>query len=190
MAKRRINPSIGDITGKIGNLVHYTRNGKQLLRERPTRAKPFRPAELHNQDRMRKAQQFAAAVLTVPQQRVRYQQAAQGLDLSAQNVAVSDFFHAPELTEIDLTGYTGQAHEFIRIRAEEGRIGAAEVHVEICMTAKTLLEEGLAARDMDGVTWWYAAQRDLEFNQPLWITVTAKDQPGNRTTKTVRHVSG
>jgi hypothetical protein len=105
-------------------------------------------------------------------------------------MAVSDFYHAPDLSEVDLSAYTGRAREFIRIRAEEGRIGAAEVHVLIADQDETTLEEGAASVATDGVTWWYAAQKDLDPDQLLWVTVTAVDQPGNRTTKTVRHLSG
>ena len=156
----------------------------------PTREKPFTAAELHNQTRFRLAQMFAAAVLTDPRQRARYAQAAAGLDASAHNIAVSDFYHPPIVADVDLSGYTGRAGEFIRIRAEEGRIGAAQVRVTIGGRAETPLEEGNASMETDGVTWWYPAQRDLEPDQPLWITVMAIDQPGNRTTKTVRHLSG
>ncbi len=190
MAKRQINPAAGEFTGTLGRLVYYQRNGKPLLRRTPVREKPFTVAELHNQHRFRLAQRFAAAVLTEPRQRARYEQAAAGLDASAQNLAVSDFFHPPAVTEVDLTGYTGRAGEFIRIRAEEGRIGAAEVRVRIEGRAETRLEEGLAYVAVDGVTWWYATRSDLEADQPLWITITAADQPGNRTTRTVRHVTG
>src|SRR5689334_12237182 len=118
MAKRRNNPCVGEITGKIGNLVHYTRYGKQLVRSAPVREEPFTAAELKNQTRFGLAQLFAAAVLTIPRQRARYEQAAAGTDASAQNMAVSDFYHSPIVAEMDFTGYTGRAGEFIRIRAE------------------------------------------------------------------------
>jgi hypothetical protein len=189
MAKRRINPSISDVTGKLGELVHYNRNGKALVRRTPAREEPFTTAELKNQSRFRQAQIFASAVLTDPLQRARYERAAKGLDASAHNIAVSDFYHSPVVAEVDLARYDGRAGDFIRIRAEEGRIGAAEVRVAIRGETGTV-EEGMAAMEIDGTTWWYAAQRSIEPNQLLWVTITAADQPGNRTTKTVRHVSG
>ena len=75
--------------------------------------------------------------------------------------------------------------------AEEGRrIGAAEVRVVIANPAEFILEEGATSVKTDGVTWWYAVQRDLAPGQLRWITVTAFDQLGHRTVKTVRHVSG
>jgi hypothetical protein len=53
-----------------------------------------------------------------------------------------------------------------------------------------LVEKGTAHMSTDGVTWWYAAQKDLAPDQLLWITVTAADQPGHRTTKVMRHLTG
>ena len=94
------------------------------------------------------------------------------------------------MTEVDLSRYTGRTGEFIRIRAEEGGIGAAEVRVKIADGAEAVLEAGTASMEIDGVTWCYATQSDLEPDQRLWITVTAIDQPGNKTTKIVRHLSG
>jgi hypothetical protein len=190
MAKRRINPSIGDVTGKIGDLVYYNRNGKALVRRAPMREIPFQLGELTNQARFRMAQTFAKNALTDPSQRARYAKAAAGLDANAQNMAVSDFYHSPTIGEVDLTGYTGRAREFIRIRAEEGKIGAAGVNVRIDGRAAALVEEGTASVELDGVTWWYVSQKDIDPDQPLWITVTAIDQPGNRTTSVVRHISG
>src|SRR5579862_171226 len=189
MAKRRINPSLGDFTGTIGKLVHYTRNGKPLIRRVPVRKKPFTRPELKNQSRFRQAQTFAHSVLTDPLQRARYDEAAVGLDASGYNMAVSDFFHAPVVAEVDLSAYTGRTGEGIRIRAEEGRVGAVEVRVRIVDGADALVEQGIASRETDGVTWLYMAQRDIESNQRLSITITASDQPGNRTTKTLRHLT-
>ena len=190
MAKRILNPSIGEIIGTVGDLVCYQRNGKSFARRRPVRKKPFQAAERANQQRFYLAQQFANAVLTVPEQRARYEKAAEGTDASAHNLAVSDFYRYPSVGDVDVTRYTGRAGEFISIHAEEGRIGVAAVLVRIEGREAMLLEEGHAVMAMDGVTWSYAAQSDLGPGQPLWITVTAIDQARNKTIKTVRHLSG
>jgi len=97
--------------------------------------------------------------------------------------------HLPVITEVDLTGFTGRAGQFIRIRAEEKKIGAAAVNVVIADRAQAVLEQGAACVDNDGITWWYTAQQDIPPYQSLWITVTAVDQPGRRTGKTLRLVT-
>jgi hypothetical protein len=189
MPKRRNNP-LADFDGQLGRLVFYHFKGKPCVRRAPVREKEFTPPEVKNQSRFRLASQFATAVLTDPVQRARYEQAAQETAGSAQNLAVSDFMLAPTLAEIDLSRYTGRAGEFIKIVAQEGKLGAAEVKVVIADRAKAVVEEGLAAMENDGVSWWYPAKLDLPPDQPLWITVTAADQPGNRTTRSLRHTTG
>jgi hypothetical protein len=93
-------------------------------------------------------------------------------------------------TELDLTGYTGRAGQFIRIRAEKKKFGAAAVNVVIADGTEAVLEQGAASAEDDGITWRHAAQQDIAPDRPLWITVTAQDQAGHRTRKTLRHVTG
>ena len=190
MAKRSPHPLAGDIQGLIGGLVFYRYKGKPCLRRRPVRTHKFSPAERKNQSRFGQASQYAHAVLQDSVQRARYEQAANGTDLSVQNLAVSDFMHFPVIDEVDLTGYTGRTGERIRIRAEEGNLGAASVRVIIADRNKTVQEEGVAT--LEGpVSWWsYTAWKEFPPDQPVWITVTASDQPGNKTSKTLRHTTG
>jgi hypothetical protein len=144
----------------------------------------------NNQDRFRAASKFAHSTLTDPKQKARYSAAAAKTGSSAYNVAVSDFMHAPVITEVDLSGFTGRAGQFIRIRAEEKMIGAAAVQVVIADGTQAVLEQGAASLEKDGVTWWYTAQQEIPPDRSLWITITAVDQPGHRTSKTLRHVTG
>jgi hypothetical protein len=190
MAKSVPDPSGRKLKGRVGNFVYYELNGNTYVRTVPRREEPPTPAELRNQSRFRAAAKFAHATLTDPEQNARYAAAGSRCGSSAYNVAVSDFMRAPVITEVDLTGYTGQTGQSIRIRAEEKKIGASTVNLVIADSAKVVWEEGAATAEDDGVTWRYAAQRDLPADRSLWITVTAKDQPGNRTSKTVRHVTG
>jgi hypothetical protein len=189
MAKTRSH-ALTDLKGKIGRLVFYELNGKPCVREVPVREEPFRPGELKSQSRFKLASKFAAAVLTDPIQRARYEQIAQKNHRSANNVAVSDFLRAPTLAEIDLSQYTGCSGQVIKVIAVEGDIGAAEVKITVADGAQNTLEEGFAWKEATGNTWFYETRVDLAPNQPLWITVMATDQPGNRTTRTLRHTSG
>ena len=190
MAQSLPDPSARKLKGKIGNFVYYELNGKSCVRSVPHRVAPPTSAEKENQSRFRAASKFAHSTLTDPEQNARYAEAASRAGSTAYNVAVSDFMHPPVITEVDLTGYTGKAGESIRICAEEKKIGAAAVNLVIVDGAKAVLEEGAATAENDGVTWRYTAQRELPSGQSLWITTTARDQPGNRTSKTLRHVTG
>jgi hypothetical protein len=188
MAKSVPNASAGKLKGRIGDLVYYELNGKPVVRSVPHREVPPTPAEQDNQDRFRAASKFAHSTLTDPKQKARYSAAAAKTGATAYNVAVSDFMHAPVITEVDLSGFTGGAGQFIRIRAEEKMIGAAAVEVVIADRTQAVLEQGAASLDNDGVTWWYTVE--IPPDRSLWITITAVDQPGHRTSKTLRHVTG
>ena len=189
MAKQRIHP-LANFDGCIGDLVFYQFKGKACVRKAPVRQKEFTPAEKANQFKFARASKFAEAVLKDPVQRARYERAAQETVRSAYNVAVSDFMRAPTVAEIDLSRYTGKAGEFIKVVAEEGKIGAATVKVVIADGANAVIEQGAAVVEIDGMSWWYPAQMDLAPNQALWITVTAADQAGNRTIRKLRHTTG
>ena len=190
MAEALPNPAAGQLKGKIGNLVYYKLNGKPCVRSVPHRTVPSTPAQKNNQTRFRAASKFAHSTLTDPKQKARYEAAAARTGSTAYNAAVSDFMHPPVITEVDLTGYTGRAGQLIRIRAEEKKIGAAAVSLVIADRTQAVLEQGAACVEDDGVTWWYAAQKDIPPDQLLWITVRAEDQPGQCTSKALRHVTG
>jgi hypothetical protein len=190
MAKSVPNPSAGNLKGRIGHLVFYELNGKPCVRSVPHRKEPPTSAEKNNRRRFRAASKYAHSTLSDPKQKARYAEAGAKTGSSAYNVAVSDFMHSPVITEVDLTGYTGRACQSIRIRVEEKLIGATAVTVVIADQSKALLEHGAADVEDGGTMWCYAAQEDIRPDQLLWITVTAEDQPGNRTSKTLRHVTG
>lgn len=189
MSKSRHHPLAG-FDAHLGNLVFYHFKGKSCVRRAPVRGKPFTDAEQSNQSRFMLASKFAKSVLHDPQARARYDRAALETGHSAQNLAVSDFMRSPALAEIDLSQYRGHTGEFIKVTALEGHVGAAEVKVTIKNDADQKLEEGLAAVETDGVSWWYSGKLDLPPNHTLWITVTARDQPGNSVSKTLRHTAG
>jgi hypothetical protein len=190
MAKRIDNPAIENLHGKMGDLVFYLRKGVPCVRKAPVRTKKFTGPEKKNQSRFAQASKFASSVLSDPTQRARYEQAAQGTPATAQNLAVSDFTHSPTLSEIDLSGYTGAPGEAIRIKAEEGRLGAVAVKVVIGDSGKATLEQGAAVMEKDGFWWTYTSQKNLVPNEAVWITVTASDQAANKTSKSWRHSTG
>jgi hypothetical protein len=158
MAKSVPNPSTGNLKGRIGKLVYYELHGKPCVRSVPDRKEPPTSAEKNNQNRFRAASKFAHFTLSDPKQKARYLEAGAKTGSSAYNVAVSDFMHAPVITEVDLTGYTGRAGQSIRILAEERMIGAMAVNVVIADQSKVLLEQGAAKVEDNGLTWSYAAQ--------------------------------
>ena len=108
--------------------------------ERPALESSPTSAEKANQRRFRAASKFAHATLVDPRQNARYSAAAARTGSTPYNVAVSDFMHSPVITEVDLPGYTERAGQFIRIRAEEKKIGAAAVNVVIADGTRVVVD--------------------------------------------------
>lgn len=97
---------------------------------------------------------------------------------SAYNVAFADFFHAPEINEIDSSNYTTQAGSLIRIDVMDD-FKVKSVHVRIERADASLVEQGDATEDPDGIHWNYTATIANTSLAGCKIIVTARDFPGN-----------
>ena len=100
------------------------------------------------------------------------------------NVAVADFFQAPDIHHIDVSDYNGQPSDVIRIQISDN-FKVKEVKVTITNADGSLVEEGAAAPDTVGYVWTYtatAANNSLEGDR---IEITASDFPGNVSQDTV-----
>ena len=66
--------------------------------------------------------------------------------MSPSNIAMADWFHPPEIKEIDLSAWTGQAGQSIRIQANGGEVFTyareKEIIVEGGKTRGLLMEDG------------------------------------------------
>jgi hypothetical protein len=99
---------------------------------------------------------------------------------SAFNVAVADFFNAPNIQEIDISAYTGQVGSLIRVRATDD-FNVADVFVHITNADGSLVEEGAALLQSNGVDWVYTATKQNDSFAGDKITVTVTDIPRNTT---------
>jgi len=93
-------------------------------------------------------------------------------------VAVADFFHAPDIEEVDLSGYSGRVGDEIRIKATDD-FGVQQVIVRIENSDATLVEEGQAVKSPNELHWIYRATAVNESLNGDKITVTATDRPHN-----------
>ena len=106
-----------------------------------------------------------------------YVEKADGTPKSSYNVAVADWFHEPEILEIDINGWNGQAGQPIRIKAQDD-IQVIKVSVVISDEQGTVLEQGNAAPE-NGLWWTYMTTASASGNSH--IQATAQDLPGNIT---------
>ncbi len=102
---------------------------------------------------------------------------------SPYSVAVADYLNAPDITNVDFSGYRGQVGDIIVVQATDD-FALHHVHILIQNPDGSIVEEGDVVPEADGTTFRYRA---TALNDSLIgdkITVTATDYPGN---ETVRH---
>jgi hypothetical protein len=93
------------------------------------------------------------------------------------NVAMADWFHPPQVLEIDLEGWRGAIGEVIRVLAADD-VRVAQVRIEISDETGAVQETGQAALTLS--QWWeYPLQAAHSGN--LTVTVFASDMPGHVT---------
>ncbi|MDR1338476.1 MAG: hypothetical protein LBK58_00195 [Prevotellaceae bacterium] len=79
---------------------------------------------------------------------------------------MADYLNVPEIKGIDLSNYSGQAGDTVRIEADDDTVG-------------TLIEEGQACPDISGYVWIYTAEQNNDSFNYGKIVVSISDLPGN-----------
>ena len=99
-------------------------------------------------------------------------------------LTVADFFNAPSVDEVDLSGYSGQPGDLIVIRASDD-FEVADVGVVLSQADGSPIEKGAAVETpAHSSRWVYTASVEVETGTTVQVMVTAMDRPGNRTVKT------
>jgi hypothetical protein len=102
-----------------------------------------------------------------------YAKLAAGTMKTAYNIAMSDWFHAPEIIEVDTGKWKGKAGQTIRVRAVDD-VQVVEVNVTITDENGATLEEGAATHTGGG--WWrYVTTANV--TPSAGVRATARDLP-------------
>ncbi len=105
-----------------------------------------------------------------------YQAKAEGKATSSYNEAMADWFHEPEIKEIDVSAWTGQAGQAIRVKALDD-VQVKKVTIVISDDQGVVLEQG-EAESIDGLWWGYTTTAAVTVAQAM-ILATAQDLPGH-----------
>jgi hypothetical protein len=180
MGESSKNLATEGLRGQVGNFVYRRRktDGKIFVSRHPgeQEAEPT-DAQLSVRERFQQAAIYGHSVISDPELKAGYKAAAKP-GQSAYNVAVADFFRAPDIEEVDLSTYSGQAGDEIRIKATDD-FKVEQVSARIENSDATLVEEGEAILSTDGLYWIYTATAVNESVSGDKITVTATDRPQN-----------
>ena len=120
MAKAAKNLILHGASGKIGDqIVIRQRGGKVILSQAPG-ARTKEPSEEQKAHQAKFQQAVLYARMQMADATAKAEYVAKADEASnAYNVAVADFFHAPDIDEIDVTNYRGSVGDTIRIRATD-----------------------------------------------------------------------
>ena len=168
-------------SGKLGyQIVIRQRGGKTILSQAPGE-RQGEPTEAQKQQQalFQQAVVYGKAEMADPVEKEAYQEKAVGMK-SAFNVAVADFFHAPDVDEIDLTAYTGAVGDIIRVRATDD-FKVVQVHIAVYNGDGTLVEQGDAVQQANEIDWLYTATAENSNLEGDKIVVRVSDKPGNIT---------
>ena len=176
MAKVKKNVVMKGLSGMLGDqvVVKQDKGGRTIVSVKPTfpEDRELSAAQQKQVEAFKEAAHYAKAASKTE---AIYAEKAEDTPRSGYNVAIADWFHEPEIGEIDLSGWTGQAGQPIRIKAMDD-VQVERVTVLITDAEDVLLEQGSAAPE-DGL-WWVYTTTQTASDQPKVIAI-ARDLPGN-----------
>ena len=186
MAESKNNIITHGLSGKVGDILVFSqRNGKTIVSKVPEKKAVTSEKVKQQMAKFQQATIYAKSTLKNPTIKEEYQlEASKKRGVTAYNVAVADMLQAPKIEQIDLSGYTGQSGDIIKVRAyDDFKVVAVSVH--IYNADGSLVEEGNAVDN--GLDWVYTATQtnaDLSGDK---IVVRATDVPAN-TTESVKNI--
>ena len=177
MADVKLNPILEELSGKVGDLV-FRRYGDRTILARTPDTTGLEPSEAQKaqQERFRQATLYGKVAMADPEARALYEAKARDEGVPIFSVTVADFFHAPSVDEIDVSGYAGAVGDTIAIRASDD-FEVTGVDVTVTDSDGNDIESGAAEYDDQG-RWIYTATTDVEAGTTVRIGVMAVDRPG------------
>ena len=175
MAKVRNNIFVRGLSGSVGDqfVMKQDRNGRTIISNSPTfkENREFTEAQLGQQEKFREAVEYAKEAQT---QQIYINKSAEAAR-TPYNVAMADFFHAPEILELDVAAWNGAVGQVIRIKVMDD-VKVTQVNVVITDGTGAVLEQGAAVQS-DNRWWNYTTTATAQ--DGARVIVTARDLPGN-----------
>ncbi len=178
MARVRNNIVIKGLSGSLGEqlVIKRDKGGRTIVSAKPE----FDPNHVFSDAQKEVHEKFrlATACAKSAKENPMYVEKANGTPRSAYNAAVADWFHAPEILEIDASAWNGAVGQVIRVKAIDD-VQVTQVTVVITDNADVVLEQGQALRETDSLWWSYTTTATAPAESR--IVVSARDLPGHIT---------
>jgi hypothetical protein len=183
MAKIKLNPVFEHMRGQIGELVFKHYGDDVIVARKPDLSdKEPTAAQVAARERFRQAVLYGKMVVADPASKTLYDAAARVEGKPMFSLAVADFYHAPEVTEVDLSSYGGAVGDEIVVYATDD-FGVTAMALTVADADGNLLEQGPALETPAGSgRWVYPATVAVAAGTTVRLTVTVQDRPGNVTT--------
>jgi len=180
MAEVKKNPFTKGLSGAVGDYMVFRRVGKQtIVSTAPVHSDEVSDKQKAVRERFQMATIYAKSVNEDPTLKEQYEtKAVKSKKRSWYHVAVADFFHAPEIEEIDISEYNGAVGSTIRVRVYDV-FKVQAVKVEIYSQDGTLVEQGQATQQPNHLDWLYTATVENAQLAGDRIVIKATDLPGN-----------
>ena len=182
MANIKLNPAVAAMSGKLGDMVHRRLWGQQITSRLPD----LSDREL-SEKQLAQVGRFTTGSVKwkgLPAEvKARYKARAKELEMPPCALYQKTNARPPSVEEIDLSQYTGQAGQIIRVGAVD-LVDVAGVEVIIRQAGGDPLESGPAARPADGNPYWIY-QTTAAASSPAGLTVEAiaVNWPGQRASR-------
>jgi len=180
MAHVKTNPIIEQLRGKVGDLV-FKRYGDEIIISRKPDLAGREPtaAQAGVRERFRQAALYGKMVMADPATKTIYEAAAKAKGQPVFSLTVADFFNAPSVDEVDLSGYAGRVGDAIVARAHDD-FDVTALKVAVTQADGSAVEEGAATETPPkSGRWVYQATAAVPTGTTVKITVTATDRPGH-----------
>jgi hypothetical protein len=175
MAKSKNNVLTHGLSGKIGDLIVFKqRDGKTYVSAAPRKAERESEKQKEHRNRFRKAASYAKEA----QYEDNYLAVATQKGKPAYNLAIADFFNAPNIEKVDVSNYSGKAGDVILITVIDD-FAVKAVTVRIIDNEGVLIEESSAVQSELDYEWVFTAQQNTDNLSGYKLEVLASDIPHN-----------
>ncbi len=183
MAKITFASFVERVNGQMGNVTFRKYKDRTLIcRTGDRTGYELTESQAAHNERFRKAINFGKLVMADDSVRVLYEEAAERRELPLFAVCIADYFNAPTIDSVDLSGYKGAMGETIKIIASDD-FGVVRVDVILSDNATgAQFESGQAVETPVGSGQWiYTATQQAPVGITVNVQVTAFDRPGGAT---------
>lgn len=179
MAESKNNVITHGLSGLIGDMIVFRNHyGKTIVSSKPKeRTGEPTDAQKTHQAKFQQAILYAKAAINDPATMQGYKDKAKD-GVRPYNVAVADFFHAPDFQSVDLNAYTGKIGDTIKVRVSDD-FKVKEVSVTILNADGTEVEKGNAVQMAETDDWIFTATKANASLDGDKIVIRASDIPGN-----------